>query len=168
VVNVPGGKIIDVLRTGAIDAAEWAGPGTDMALGLHEVAKYYYYPTFQEPGVAYTCGINKGVWEEFSAAEQSLIASAAAAENSFSLAEINADNADALVRLKAEHPDALRRFDDETLRGLREASAKVLAERMSGDPLRERIYQSFLAFREKASAWSDVADRAYLSARSLG
>jgi len=49
VVNLPAGEIIPSLRSGAIDASEFAGPWVDMALGLHKAAKYYYYPGFYEP-----------------------------------------------------------------------------------------------------------------------
>jgi TRAP-type mannitol/chloroaromatic compound transport system substrate-binding protein len=50
VINVPGGKIVNSLRSGAIDASEWVGPWNDLELGLHTAGKYYYYPGFHEPG----------------------------------------------------------------------------------------------------------------------
>ena len=62
VVVVPGGEIIRTLKSGAIDGSEWVGPWLDMALGLHTVAGYYYYPGFHEPGTNIAVGINKGVW----------------------------------------------------------------------------------------------------------
>ena len=51
-VSLPGAKIFPSLQSGAIDATEWAGPWSDLALGFHKVAKYYYYPGFHEPGTA--------------------------------------------------------------------------------------------------------------------
>ena len=30
VVNIPGGEIVDALKSGAIDASEWVGPWLDM------------------------------------------------------------------------------------------------------------------------------------------
>ena len=44
VVTLPAGQIIPSLRSGAIDASEFAGPWVDTALGLQKAAKYYYYP----------------------------------------------------------------------------------------------------------------------------
>src|SRR5271166_1103522 len=50
VVLTPGGEIVDALRSGAIDAAEWVGPWADMALGLDKAVDFYYHPGFHEPG----------------------------------------------------------------------------------------------------------------------
>ncbi len=44
-VRIPGGEIYTALQTGVIDAVEWVGPYNDLALGLHEIAEYYYYGT---------------------------------------------------------------------------------------------------------------------------
>jgi hypothetical protein len=41
-VTLPGGEIVPALKSGAIDASEWADPWLDMATGLHKVARYYY------------------------------------------------------------------------------------------------------------------------------
>ena len=53
-VLMPGSEIFTNLQTGVIDAAEWIGPYNDLTFGFHQVAKYYYYPGWQEPG-AMTC-----------------------------------------------------------------------------------------------------------------
>src|SRR2546423_3145277 len=87
VVNLPAGEIISSLRSGAIDASEFAGPWVDMALGLHKAAKYYYYPGFHEPGAALSLAINKKLWDSLGRTECSIIEAAAAAENNCSLAE---------------------------------------------------------------------------------
>src|SRR5438094_4882159 len=63
VVTLPGSGIVPALKSGAIDASEWACPWLDMALGLHKAAGYYYYPGFHEPGTATAVGINRGVWD---------------------------------------------------------------------------------------------------------
>ena len=78
VVVVPGGEIMQSLKSGAIDASEWVGPWLDMALGLHKAAGYYYYPGFHEPGTGITLGINKGVWESFDASDRRVIEAVAA------------------------------------------------------------------------------------------
>jgi TRAP-type mannitol/chloroaromatic compound transport system substrate-binding protein len=54
VVTLPGSEIAPALKSGAIDASEWANPWSDMAIGLHKVAGYYYYPGFHEPGTGQT------------------------------------------------------------------------------------------------------------------
>ncbi len=39
-----GAEILTSLQSGVIDAVEFVGPGTDIALGLYRVAPFYYYP----------------------------------------------------------------------------------------------------------------------------
>ena len=38
-----------------LDAAEFVGPGTDIALGLYRVAPFYYYPGFNKPNGTGEC-----------------------------------------------------------------------------------------------------------------
>ena len=46
--QIAAGDIYPALERGTIDAAEWIGPYDDEKLGLHKVAKYYYYPGWWE------------------------------------------------------------------------------------------------------------------------
>ena len=62
-ITLPGGEIYTSLQTGVIDATEWVGPYNDLAFGLHQVAKYYYYPGWQEPGPTLEMIINKQAFE---------------------------------------------------------------------------------------------------------
>ncbi len=92
VVSTPAGDIADALKSGAIDAAEFIGPWTDIWLGLDKVVNYYYYPGFHEPGFNGSLGINKTLWDGLTASQRALIEAAALAEVTRSLAEFNAEN----------------------------------------------------------------------------
>ena len=167
VVGLPGGEINPALRSGAIDASEWVGPWNDMVLGLHKVSKYYYYPGFHEPGTVLSTGINKRLWDSFSAEDRGLIAMVAAAEYTTSLAEFNANNAKSLQQLREDKSIEIRKFDDELLRALGKASQEVLAETGQRDPMTRRIYDSFIAFRDLSTRWAELAERGFLNARHL-
>jgi TRAP-type mannitol/chloroaromatic compound transport system substrate-binding protein len=167
VVNVPGGEIIASLRSGAIDASEFAGPWMDIALGLHKAAKYYYYPGFHEPGAAISLVINKKLWDSLGSTERSIIETAAAAENVHSLAEFTANNAVALETLANDPAIQIRKVDDSTLQALGKISGEVLAEMSRKDELTRRVYDSFMKFRKAAVRWAEISDRGYLNARAL-
>ena len=167
VVNLPGGEIVPALKSGAIDASEWVGPWLDMALGLHKVASYYYYPGFHEPGTGITLGINKRVWESFDASDRRLIEAAAAAEYARSLAEFNANNALWLRKLRDEGTVKILKFDDSLLKELYRISRDVVAEAGSGDDLSRKIYASYQQFLALIMDWSDIAEGAILSSRNL-
>lgn len=167
VINVPGGKIVNSLQSGAIDASEWVGPWNDLELGLHTASKYYYYPGFHEPGAALSLGINKSVWHGLTAEQRLIVEYSAATEYSQSVAFFNAKNATALDELVKEHGIQIRKFDDSVLETLGHISGEILAESAQHDPLTRRVYESFTQFREKIIPWSDISDRAYLNARSI-
>ncbi|MFW5834394.1 MAG: TRAP transporter substrate-binding protein, partial [Pseudomonadota bacterium] len=48
-VSLPPGETLAALQSGAIDAAEFAGPASDLPLGFHQAARYYYWPGLHEP-----------------------------------------------------------------------------------------------------------------------
>jgi TRAP-type mannitol/chloroaromatic compound transport system substrate-binding protein len=167
VVALPGGEIIPALKSGAIDASEWVGPWNDLALGLNTVSKYYYYPGFHEPGTVLSTGVNKKLWDSFSADDQAMITMVAAAEYTTSLAEFNANNAKALEQLRQDKSIEIRKFDDSLLQALGKATEDVLAEVGRKDPMTRRIYESFVAFRGLSTRWAELAERGFLNARHL-
>ncbi|MEL0105822.1 MAG: TRAP transporter substrate-binding protein [Rhodospirillales bacterium] len=166
-VTLPGGEIYPSLKSGAIDATEWVGPWNDMAFGFHKVAKYYYYPGFQEPGPAICCGFNLKVWNSLTSDQKAIVKAAAAAENSYTLAEYNAKNAITLEVMKTKHKIKLRKFSDEIMQGIGNASGQVIADAAKSDAMTAKVAKSYLDFRKKMIAWSKTADHAYANARLL-
>ncbi len=150
-----------------IDGAEWTGPSNDLLLGLHKVAKFYYYPGCHEPGGATSVGFNKAIWDGLNAEEQQVIETAAIAEKSCATTQRVAENLAAHQTMIKDHGVQLRRFDDSILKAQSKAAAEVLAEIASRDPLTGRIHESFVAFRDSMMQWSDLSERAYLNARAL-
>lgn len=168
VVLVPGADIAQSLLSGAIHACEWIGPWLDMEMGLHQVASFYYYPAWHEPGTALALGINRRVWERFDDADRHLIETAAAAEYGVSLAEFNTNNALAMRKLRTESTVRVLRFDDRLLKSFAEISKDVVAKAGSGDDLSRRTYQSYREFRALIGEWSDIAEGTYLGIRAFG
>jgi TRAP-type mannitol/chloroaromatic compound transport system substrate-binding protein len=167
VVNLPGGEIGAALKSGAIDASEWIGPWQDMAIGLHQAARYYYYPGFHEPGTAQTLGINRRVWESFDTGDRRLIESSALAEYGHSLAEFNTNNSFSLRKLRDEGRVKILKFDDSMLKAFADMSKDVVAKAGSGDDISRKIYASYQQFRSLIMDWGDISERAYLNSRSL-
>ncbi|HEX2891235.1 TRAP transporter substrate-binding protein [Vineibacter terrae] len=167
VVNLPGGDIVQALRSGAIDASEWVGPWMDMDLGLHRVASHYYYPGFHEPGTGLAVGINRRLWESIAVSDRRLIEDAAAAEYARGVAEFSANNAWCLRTLREEGAVKITRFDDSMIKAFLVNSKDVVAQAGTGDDLSRKIYASYHAFRTAIMDWSDIAERAYLNSRGL-
>jgi TRAP-type mannitol/chloroaromatic compound transport system substrate-binding protein len=133
---------------------------------LHEAARYYYYPSWHEPGSALTVGINRQLWDSLNANDQRLIEAAAAAEFVTSIAEFKTNNAHALDRLRLDGTVEIRKFGQGMLESFAAISRDVVAEIGAADQQSVRIHESYLAFRAAISQWSSVAEGAYLAARA--
>jgi TRAP-type mannitol/chloroaromatic compound transport system substrate-binding protein len=164
---VPGGEIIQTLKSGAIHGSEWVGPWLDTALGLHTAVGYYYYPGFHEPGTNIAVGINKGVWDSFDDGDRRLIEAVAASEYARSLAEFNTNNALWLQKLRDEGTIKILKFNDTLLKTFRVISTDVVAEIGASDELAKKIYASYQQFRASISKWSEIAEHAVINSRSV-
>ena len=60
--TTPPAEILTSLQSGVLDAAEFVGPGTDIALGLYRVAPFYYYPGFNKPNGTGECIVALKAW----------------------------------------------------------------------------------------------------------
>jgi len=167
-INVPGGEIFTSMQTGVIDATEWVGPYNDLALGLHQIAKYYYYPGWQEAGPTLEVVINKDSWDSLPEDLQVIVETAALAANMDMLAEYTARNNSALRELVDEHKVELRRLPDDVLAEIKELSEQMIVEMVEKDEdeLSKRIYNSWSRYRNDVVAYHEISERAYINARS--
>jgi len=165
-VNLPGGEIFTSLQTGVIDATEWVGPYNDLTFGLHQAAKYYYYPGWQEPGPTLEFIVNKEALDPLPNDLKEIIRVAARAVNEDMLAEYTARNNAALRELVDTHHVQLRKLPDDVIAELFDISEKVIAEIPGDDPLAQRIYASYIQFRDSVVPYHDISERAYINARA--
>lgn len=166
-VTLPPNDILTALQSDVIDAAEWVGPWNDLALGFHRVAKNYYFPGVLEPSAAICCGFNRKLWDGLAAGHKRIIAEVIAADNSRMQAEFAAGNNEALHTLHKEHGIKPKILSDDVVRQLGIAAAQVVADVGNTDDMTKKVYESFIRFRKKAMAWSNVANQAVLAARQL-
>lgn len=164
-VVIPGGELFTALQTGVIDATEWVGPYNDLALGLHEIAKYYYYPGWHEPGATLEAIVNRSAWEELPDDLKMILETAARAVNQDMLDEFTARNNMALKTLIDDHGVELRRLPDDVLARFKELSAEVVAEVAGSDELARRIHDSYMQFRSDVMNYHRISEQAYINAR---
>ena len=102
-------KSSPALQSGVIDAAEFVGPGTDIALGLYRVAPFYYGPGFNKPNGTGECIVSLKAWNSLDAELKAIVAHACATEATFALAEMERLNTEALAALTGQHRVQLAR-----------------------------------------------------------
>lgn len=153
--SLPGGEIFQALQTGAIDAAEWVGPYDDEKLGLHQVAEFYYYPGWWEPGSSLEVQINLAEWEALPDVYKAAVETAAAQANIVMLSGYEARNNEALTRL-VDGGTKLRAYSDEIMAAAEEASFALYDELAAQDADFKAIYAEWKKFRDGIYAWNDA------------
>ncbi len=155
-----GGEIYPALERGAIDATEWVGPYDDEKLGFHNVAKYYYYPGWWEPGPSLSYHVNLAALDKLPAAYREMFVTAASESATYMQARYDHLNPAAFVRLR-EAGVQIRPFSDDLMQAAREISFTMLEEQAAADPTYRRVYDSWNKARRETYSWFDTAELAY-------
>ena len=166
-VVLPGSDIFLALQQGVIDAAEWVGPFNDLTFGFHQVAKYYYYPGWHEPGPTLEVIINKEAFASLPSDLQEIVRTASRAVNQDMLDEYTARNNQALETLVNTHGVILKRLPDDVLKKFKEITSKLLKELIAEDSLSKRIFESQENFKKNVSEYHKISEKAVYEMREL-
>jgi TRAP-type mannitol/chloroaromatic compound transport system substrate-binding protein len=159
---LPGGEVYSALERGVLDAAEWVGPYDDEKLGLHKVARYYYYPGWWEPGASLSYYVGLTAWERLPASYKAIFEAAAHESGIQMQVRYDTKNPPALKRL-LEHGVELRAFSQEIMEAAQRISTELLEENAAKDPVYRAIYASWKQARDESFAWFGKAELAYAS-----
>lgn len=164
-VNMPGGEIFTSLQTGVIDAAEWVAPYNDLAFGFNNVAKYYYYPGWHEPGAILEFTVNKAAYESLPADLQAIVEVAARAVNQDMLDEYTARNNAALVDLQAKDGVEILPMPKEILDELKAITNDILDENAANDAMFSKVRESYNRFMKNAANYHVISEEATYDTR---
>jgi TRAP-type mannitol/chloroaromatic compound transport system substrate-binding protein len=165
--TTPPAEILTSLQSGVLDAAEFVGPGTDIALGLYRVAPFYYYPGFNKPNGTGECIVALKVWNALSDELKAIVAHACATEANYALSEMERLNAVALDALTRQHNVKLTAFPADLVAAARKQADDVLGELAQRSAISAKVHGSYAAFRAQTAPWSRVSIEAVLTARGV-
>lgn len=157
----PGGELYTDLDRGIIDALEWVGPYHDSLMGFDKIAKYCYYPGWQEPGPITELIINKNAYETLPDDLKAIIETASAKVNIEILSAFEAKNSEYFLKMKEEGKVQFRHFPDEILDALRNYTEETINEIINSDPFSKKVYESYRKFQKNIYEWDLIAERNY-------
>jgi TRAP-type mannitol/chloroaromatic compound transport system substrate-binding protein len=163
--TTPPAEMLTSLQSGVIDAAEFVGPGTDIALGLYRVALNYYGPGFNKPNGTGEAIVSLRAWEGLDAEMKEIVSHACFAEATYALAEMERLNAEALAALTTQHRVQLRTFPADLIAAARRISAEVYGELAARGEAVKKVHDSYVAFRDRTAAWTKISLKAVMEAR---
>lgn len=165
-VSMAPGETLQALQAGTIDAAEFAGPSSDLALGFHEAASFYYWPGLHEPNGTGEAIVALDEWHALDDELRAIVEHACAAEHAFALAESERRNAEALAKLTGELGVTLKRFPRDIEEAAARAADDVLDQFADMGNLESRIHGSYRAALQRGAQWPTVSIQAFLEARN--
>jgi len=148
------GEIFQALQLGTIDATEFSMPTMDLSLGLHQVAKFYYFPGWHQQTSIGQIYISKPKWAELSDTQKLIVEQACKANMLQELAEGEALQFGAMQELKAKGVQ-FRKWSPEMLKLMQQKWEEVAKEESAKSPLFKRVYESYAKFRSDYAIWRE-------------
>jgi TRAP-type mannitol/chloroaromatic compound transport system substrate-binding protein len=163
--TTPPAEMLTALQSGVIDAAEFVGPGTDIALGLYRAAALYYYPGFNKPNGTGEAIVNLRAWQALDGELKAIVEHACFAEATYALAEMERLNAQALAALTGQHRVQLKSFPGDFIAAARRTAGEVYGDLAARGAAARKVHDSYVAFRERTGPWSRISIEAVLRER---
>ena len=155
--QLAAGDIYPALEKGTIDAAEFTVPADDEKLGLQKIAKFYYYPGWNEGGAALALQVNAKAYDALPEAYRAALQAASAEANTWMQARYDAQNPIALKRL-VQSGAVLRALPQSVMDACFKANLELMAEASAKSPAFKRMYEHMRAFQRDQVAWFRVAE----------
>jgi TRAP-type mannitol/chloroaromatic compound transport system substrate-binding protein len=152
--NQPGGELYQAMQLGTIDATEYGQPALDLSLGLHQVAKHYYFPGWHQPASLYHLYVHKPLWDKLSDPRKKLLETICGDNITFGLAEGEALQFKAMQELQ-QRGVTFHTWGPEFINAFRRGWDEVLAEENGKNPDFKKVYESLAAFRTNYKVWGD-------------
>ena len=166
IVSVPFAEISAAFSDGRLNAAEWIGPWSDLALGLNQVAQFYYTPGFNELGPAIELIANRDAFLGLPSDLQEVVRRAAMASATETLAEFTFHNIGALQTL-IDRGAEIRSFPVAVQKAAAQEAAALLDELATASPIAAEVHQSFVAYRDRAAQYCRNGELAALKIREV-
>jgi len=165
VVLLPPGDIYTALERGTIDAVEFVGPHDDMKLGLHQVARYYYYPGWQETTSVTEFTFNKKAHDALPADFKRALDAAALASQVMSIGEYSVKNSIAMRKLLTEHKGKVEvtRLSDTLVEQFRKLAAQAIQQESERNAATKKVAASYARFQSLIGSWGKVSEGGYYS-----
>lgn len=152
---LPASEIYLALERGRIDASEFSLPIIDKDLGFNQIAKFYYYPGWHQPGSVDVLMINMDVWNGMSDQERAMYEAACQVSMAWTLNYAPSAQTPQIEEFEAGGT-VVKRFPDEVLLQLRAATDRVLGEEAEKDPIYGEAYRSMKDFVASSKRWTSL------------
>ncbi|MBL96144.1 MAG: C4-dicarboxylate ABC transporter [Magnetovibrio sp.] len=150
------GDIFVAFETGKIDAAEFSTPQIDATLGLHDAAKYYYFPGWQQSSTVFDLIINEKVWKTLSPSLKTSIETVCGDNIRFGVANSEGNQYAALKSLTHKGVKTLR-LPREIIKAMKLSWSEVVKDESNKNAEFALTWKSLANFRKDYSIWRELS-----------
>jgi TRAP-type mannitol/chloroaromatic compound transport system substrate-binding protein len=154
VVTLPAGEIVPSLQRGTLDAAEFSTPVTDLPLGFHEVAKYWYFPGLHQIAGFLQVLINNKSWDSLPADLKEVVLAANDTSMARSLTRWLWDDCKAVADIKAKGKVEIIRYPKEMQQVILEKFVQKYDDQK--DPIFQKVWKSQKDFMKVYNPYMDL------------
>ena len=157
VVPLAEGDVFVAMERNMIDGAEAAQPAIDLQLGLHRMARYYYFPGWHQPATLLNLIVNVDFWNALPPRAQRQVESICGDNMQVGLADSEASQFDALKELTADGV-RISTWSPEIMTALGSAWSEVASEKAKKHKDFDRAWKSLQRFREEYDIWREIGE----------
>jgi TRAP-type mannitol/chloroaromatic compound transport system substrate-binding protein len=153
--TLQAGEIFQALQLGTIDATEFSMPALDLTLGLHQVAKHYYFPGWHQAASFNHMFISRPKWAELSDNQKLVVQAACDMTILHMYGEAEALQGKAIREIQSKGV-TIHKWGPEFLQAFRKTWLEVVEEQKAKSPDFAEGWASLSAFREEYKAWKEL------------
>jgi TRAP-type mannitol/chloroaromatic compound transport system substrate-binding protein len=150
------GEIFQALQLGTIDATEFSAPSLDLTMGLHQVAKHYYFPGWHQMASLQHLMIGKAKWAEMSETQREQVHAACEMTMLQMLAEGESKQVPAIKEIQSKGV-TVHTWSPAILAAFRKAWGEVVEEQKAKSPEFAKAWASLSAYRDQYKIWKGLA-----------
>jgi len=147
-----GGDIYPALELGALDATEFSMPTLDESIGLHNIAKHYYFPGWHQMTTILEIIMNRKGYEDLSPQNKAIVTAVCHENMLLTFVEGEATQFPAMQRMKAKGVN-IHYWSPEIMAKLKTAWDEVAAEETKKSPTFTKAWDSYTKFRADYAIW---------------
>ncbi len=155
--QIAPGDVYSALERGTIDGTKFTSPIDDEKLGFVRVAPFYYWPGWNDGGVAVHMFVNLPKWNELPKSYQAILRTAASHAGEFMQTRYDAENAVAVKRVVAQGAQ-LRFLPEDVIDALAASAKKVHAGLSEKNARFKAIHDNYTSFMRDQYTWWRVSE----------
>lgn len=158
--QIAPGDIYAALERGSIDGTKFTSPIDDEKLGFVRVAPFYYWPGWNDAGVAVHMFVNREKWDGLPKSYQAALRAAAAQAGEFMQTKYDAENPRALRRIVGQGAQ-IKFLPNDVIDELSRAAQGVWADLAAKNASFRKVHESYNAALKDQYFWWQISELNY-------